>query len=64
MRVNITDWGRPEYLDGAMMQFMVTKGEFPNDLPLAYCINLETARALANALIDHNDEVIIIGPRP
>lgn len=48
--VTIKDYGRAEYLDGAMMQYCVVIGEYPHGETVAYCDTIEVARLLANAL--------------
>lgn len=58
-RVTIKDYGRPEYLDGAMMQYTVVIGEWPSGNIIAYCTTIETARKIAHAL---GETVIIEGP--
>lgn len=57
--VTIKDYGRPEYLDGATMQYAVVIGEWPEGHTVAYCTTLETARTIAHAL---SETVIIEGP--
>jgi len=57
--VTIKDYGQPEYLDGAMMQYRVVIGPYPGGGTVAYCSTLEIARALAHAL---GETVIIEGP--
>ncbi len=48
--VTIKDYGRPEYLDGAMMQYVVVIGSYPNGHTVAYCETIEIARTMAHAL--------------
>ena len=54
--VTIRDWGSPEYLDGAQMQYCIVIGEYPKGETVAYCDSLEVARVIANAL---GNQVII-----
>ena len=54
--VTIKDYGQPEYLDGAMMQYAVVVGPWPSGNTVAYCTTIETARAIAHAL----SETVII----
>ncbi len=61
MTINIHDWGREEYLDGAMMQYsVIVGGEYPNGNTVAYCKDIETARALAIALSALDDDSVVI----
>jgi hypothetical protein len=56
----IVDWGREEYLDGAMMRYCVqTNGGWPKGTTIAYCASLDIARALANGLAAPDEAVII-----
>ena len=50
--VSVTDWGTPEYLDGAQMQFMVTYKKRGDrfDRCAAYFAELEHAIAFAELL--------------
>ncbi len=48
--VTIKDYGEPEYLDGACMQYSVHLGKYPLGHTVAFCETLEIARLLANAL--------------
>ena len=43
----VKDWGRPEYLDGAQMQFMVRV--FDPIKPICYCGSESDARLIAAA---------------
>jgi hypothetical protein len=58
--VTIKDWGQPEYLDGAMMQYAVVIGPYLGDGgTVAFCVTLELAKIVAQAL---GETVIIEGP--
>ncbi len=57
--VTIKDWGRDEYLDGALMQYCVVIGKYPYGDTVAYCATLEIALALAHGL---GETVVIDGP--
>ncbi len=57
--VTIKDYGQPEYLDGAMMQYVVVIGKYPLGHTVAFCETIEIARAVAHAL---SETVIIVGP--
>lgn len=48
--VTIKDYGRPEYLDGAQMQYCIMAGEYPRGQVIAYCDDLTIARYIAQAL--------------
>lgn len=48
--VTIKDYGQPEYLDGACMQYCVHLGKYPLGHTVAFCETLDIARVLANAL--------------
>ena len=48
--VTIKNWGSPQYLDGATMQYAIYLGKPPNDHCVAFCDTLDVARVLANAL--------------
>ena len=58
--VTIKDYGRPEYLDGAMMQYSVVLGEYLKGETIAHCETLEHARLLANALTLTNGNARIV----
>lgn len=58
--VIIRDWGKPEYLDGACMQYCVKLGAYPGGESVAYCSTLDYARLLANALTSTNSNAEVI----
>jgi len=58
-QIFVKDQGRPEYLDGAEMQFSVLDAEYPRGHTIAYVDTLEHALKIAQAL---GDDVIIQGP--
>lgn len=59
-RITVKDYGRPEYLDGAQVQFMVLRGDYPAGNVIAYVDNRDDALKIAQLF---GDEVIIEGPR-
>lgn len=48
--VTIRDYGQPEYLDGASMQYAIYLGDYSSGECVAFCMTFDIARALANAL--------------
>lgn len=58
--ITIKDYGRAEYLDGAMMQYTVLIGDYSNGTVVAYCETLEIARLLANAMVSIYDGQVVL----